>query len=158
MLGTTEPISLPLERLKKGQARARFSELLMPPCLMLLMWSTWKPKKASSSWMRQYLQRKLARSLTNPRRSAQTGSAIRQVPTSPSFGQPHQVLDFEVVVQFSPLLGRKAIPLLAFAEIRNSGFGLAGRLESHPSPELTPAVMNSMISSSARSMTCIIPF
>ncbi len=53
-------------------ARLRQTTVLFtkPPCFSLMMWSTSPPKYVSSSWSRQYSQRKSARRATCRRRAA----------------------------------------------------------------------------------------
>jgi hypothetical protein len=50
------------------------------------------------------------------------------------FGQPHQVLDFEIVVELGFLLSRQRAGLLPFDEIPNPPPGRVGRFEIHYLP------------------------
>jgi hypothetical protein len=47
------------------------------------------------------------------------------------FGQPHQVFDFEIVVELGLFLGGQCISFLTFEEIPNSLTGRLGGLEIH---------------------------
>ena len=109
---TTEPMSVPFERLHRSQDKARFGSLVSPRCLRLMMWSTSHPASVSDSGIRQYSHRKPAREATSRRSAGLINSGMPALRSDFRPGKNQEVFELFVLVQLTFLVGCK--PLLPF--------------------------------------------
>src|SRR5260370_23573443 len=97
------------------------------------MWSTSQPKNVSSSSIRQYSHRLVSTSDDQPAKlRADVGGAQRfasllqrKMPPRSSFGQSHNVLQLEVMLQFGSFICGEAIRFFALDQFHHA---LPGRL------------------------------
>src|ERR1017187_10507983 len=96
------------------------------------MWSTWQPNQVSSSWIRQYSQRKPARRATRARIDELT-SGIGDLLASSRLDESHKVFELEVVIELGRFFARQGGCLLPFHQVGESRLDGLGRLKGNDS-------------------------